>query len=200
MLQGDEVDECVVHICNLDAGVTERDVKEAFGVKDATLGHSGQARLRFPDAQGAAAALKMESVTVKESAALRGLNKYLAECQQRPDPVALAREVDEYMIAFDEREVSKKEKLAAAPVVDADGFTLVTRARRGNTKQGKLGVKATTARKRAPVAGNADPNFYQYLALQKQMEQLNELREKHQSDRARLATLKGEREARKFRP
>jgi hypothetical protein len=203
LLRVDDVDSCVVHVCNLDVDVTQEDLRDALGadVEVAMVGTQGQARVRFADAAKAQAVCGMQRITLRPSAGLRGLDKYLAECQQRPDPVALARQVDEYMAAFDAREAAKKEELAAAPVVDADGFTLVTRARKGNTKQGKHGVKATTVRKRAPKQqGNAEPNFYQHVALQRKMDQLNELRTKHEADRARLVALKGERGSRKFRP
>ncbi len=144
----DEADSLVVHVANVDVDVTAQDVGSAFGgsaVESVTLSPRGEARLRFRSDKAADKALRLPSVTLARSDTLHGYAKYLAECQQRPDPAALAREVDDFMAAFDAR-TQAAAKANQKQKVDADGFVLVTRKRgRRAATQGDGGMRFSRA-------------------------------------------------------
>lgn len=164
----DTTDDSVLLCCNLDPLVSAADVRAAFGATGATLGPAaGQARITFASEQEADAALRLPNVTFAPSTALSGWSKYVAECQQRPDPVALAREVDDFMERFDAKTEATKQANRELHV-DADGFVLVTRKRGRRSAVDKSGaaVKATAAKKHTKAKPKADPNFYQYLRQQ----------------------------------
>lgn len=144
LLRGDAELASVVHVANLEPGVTADDVKDALGASEATLGPlAGQARLTFASETEAAAALQRGPVVVPRSDALRGWDRWVAACQAKPDPVALAREVDEFMARFDAQAAQAAQR-ARVQQVDDDGFVLVTRKRGRRAAKdaaGDFGVK-----------------------------------------------------------
>ena len=155
-------------------------------------GQSGGALVVFGAAASAAAALAAETVRLAASGScpVRGLQRWAAACQGRMrQPEHLQRQVSAFMAEFDARQ-AVAEREAREEVVDADGFTLVSRARgRRGASDGEVHVRAAQGRaKRA--RGTAQEAFYGLQKLRARRQAVQQLRAKFEADKKRLRQKK----------
>ena len=122
---------------------------------------------------------------------------FLAEWQHsgavsHPDQRELRASVEAWIEAYESSERSARlSALAQRNLTDEDGFTLVTRAKRGRNTTTGQGITVQSFRREEAV------NFYRFQIRQKKVGELVELRKKFEEDKKKVAQL---REARKFRP
>lgn len=133
---------------------------------------------------------------VDGSGAAGGMRGWLEEYKShRPDPARLQAQVDRFMEGFDRRTEMERRAAAAGPVVDEDGFTLVTRRSRNRTKSTESTVLVRQTKKRKSDRELLD--FYRFQRREKKKEELAVLRRKFDEDKRRVAQMK---EQRRFKP
>jgi hypothetical protein len=158
-------------------------------------GRKESAIVRFNKESSVASALSLSCInwpSVGKQNQVRGMEKWVGQCQQRPEASHLQRQVEAFMAEFDAAEEDAKEE-AKEEEVDDDGFTLVTknRGKKGVT-DGEIHVKAAGRTKRGRQHGPGD-GFYGLNKLKAKEKQLKEVRKKFEADRKRLKLLKQER-------
>jgi ribosomal RNA-processing protein 7 len=136
-----------------------------------------------------------------------GMRKWLGEWRaRRPDVAKLQLQVERFMEGFDRKERAEREAAAASkatPVVDEEGFTLVTygssrkkRPRVFHEEGGPPRESAKEAKKRAQQEQMV-LSFYKFQKRDAQQKQLDTLRRRVEEDKRRIARMK---ERREFNP
>ena len=171
-------------------------VMEAGDVDSIDLeGQKDSAIVTFKKESSVAAALRLRVInwpSVGKQNQVRGMEKWVGQCQQRPEPTHLKRQVEAFMEEFDAAEEDAKEE-AKQEEVDADGFTLVTKSRgKKGVTDGQIHVKAAGRTKRGRQNGPGD-GFYGINKLKAKEKQLKEVKRRFAEDRERLKKLKLER-------
>eukprot|EP00823_Brevimastigomonas_motovehiculus_P009559 TRINITY_DN922_c0_g2_i1.p1 TRINITY_DN922_c0_g2~~TRINITY_DN922_c0_g2_i1.p1 ORF type:complete len:149 (-),score=57.63 TRINITY_DN922_c0_g2_i1:97-543(-) len=138
---------------------------------------------------------------------LNGIEKWVHDYQSdRPDVQKLQAQVDRFMKAFDERSEMEKQAEKKGPIVDKDGFILVT----GDTKKKKRKLNTKPSTTSATSSSSSTPssekrkkkapavfNLYRFQERQQKMDQLKQLRSDFEEDKKKISKM---REQRKFRP
>lgn len=115
----------------------------------------------------------------------------------RPESETLQFQVDKFMEAFDMRTKQEKAELAAGPVVDADGWTVVrTNNPKKKRKLPSMKEDVVMSKKKKKTSEKV-VHFYRHQQRQEKREQLAELRRKFEEDKLKLAKMK---ESRQFNP
>jgi len=137
----------------------------------------------------------------KETPIMSGLSKWCSEYKTKfHDSSALKDDIDSYMADFDKAEEErKKEERKRRNQPDEEGWVTVTRSARGRVPPAVLATqkdqqKPSKKKRRIDESLNA---FYSFQAKESKMKNLQDLRQKFDEDKKRLALLKS---ARKFRP
>ncbi|CAM9974562.1 unnamed protein product [Phaeothamnion confervicola] len=118
------------------------------------------------------------------------LRRYWAD---RPSRAELQEEVDSFMEEFDAAEAERRRIERQKGDVDDDGFVRVTHKKRQKLANASEGGRAGKRKK----GGGELQNFYGFQMREAKREQLLQLRQKFEEDKARVARMK---EARKFKP
>jgi len=138
----------------------------------------------------------------------RGLAHYAAQYHaERPPLDVVKAHADTWMVRY-ENEAAKAKQVSAfhkgEAIVDADGFTLVTRGGAyGKTLGGGVGVASKTFEKagrtgsKKKKAPKEKETFYAFQKAEKQRKALLSLRKNFEADKARIEKLK---ESRRFNP
>lgn len=157
------------------------------------------ARIVFEEAESVQKAMEMDLGDVllpyEKGTALTGMKKWLEEYKVlRPNSHAMQMQIDRFMEAFDDREEQQRVAAKSGPVIDEDGFMLITRSK----KKPQLLSKSAAAnpidkkkRKKEMI------NFYSFQRKQQKQMELAVLRKKFEEDKKRVVRMK---EARKFVP
>lgn len=132
---------------------------------------------------------------VEGSAVPGGMRRWLEEYKaQRPDPAGLQTQVDRFMEAFDRRVDAERRAARSGPVVDEDGFTLITRTR--GAKRAAPAATVVQQKKRAKEERDV-VDFYRFQRRERKREELATLRRQFEEDKLKIARM---REQRKFKP
>jgi len=135
-----------------------------------------------------------------------GIKHWLSLYHQRhPDVSQLQLQVDRFMEGFDARVSSERAAARAGgrkgEVTDADGWTLVRSSKSASTKRAALEREEETMRAQERAAKKQKKNqiihFYRHAEREAKKERLQQLREKFEQDKMKIARMKQER---KFRP
>jgi ribosomal RNA-processing protein 7 len=164
------------------------------------------AHVVFNEAQSVTNALTQELLHTRqpaENGSVRsGVSKWLAAYQtERPDPHALQQQVDRFMEAFDKRRRLEDAAREAGPVIDEDGFTLVTSKKRKRNVMSAVAraqQEANAAQSKKNKKKAESMGFYKFQRRQKQMQELAVLRQKFEEDKRRIAAQKARRQFKPF--
>jgi len=129
---------------------------------------------------------------------LVGLRRWISDYSSRiiTDWDDFQREIDDYMIEYDEKKEAESARLKEmSEVADDDGWVTVTSkskkgARKPNDKRAKVKAKAIGKKKELL-------NFYKFQKKEKKEDLIQSLREKFEEDKKRVASMRTER---KFKP
>eukprot|EP01083_Nonionella_stella_P069093 183993_1 len=122
-----------------------------------------------------------------------GIKKWLEEYKaKRPNPEMLQRQVDMFMTNFDKMEKAKDE-----PIVDDDGFQLVTYSKKQKRKQTTKSQNIPRGHLKKKQKLLAGGSFYKSQRRERRQKELTVLRQKFQDDKKRIAEMRSQR---KFNP
>lgn len=143
-------------------------------------------------------ALKVSTVKLNEDSLCTGLDKWSKQYTDRlVDEKALQTEVNEFMMAFEEREQEAREE-SRKTEVDEDGWTVVKKGKAGGGFQQKESVlKALEDKIGKGKERKEFNNFYAFQIRESKQKHLVSLRKRFAQDKLKIEALK---KARRFKP
>lgn len=108
------------------------------------------------------------------------------------------KDIDDYMIAYDATKAAEVEKLKEMGEEDEEGWVTVTsKSKKGAKKRGNNNSDKARAKSKAAAKNKELLNFYKFQKTEKKEDLIQNLREKFEEDKKRVASMRAER---KFKP
>ncbi|KAI9493131.1 ribosomal RNA-processing protein 7-domain-containing protein [Zychaea mexicana] len=126
-----------------------------------------------------------------------GFKRYVRQYNMaRPDHNKLQQQVNAFMLKFTASEYEKeREAQERMNKMDEDGFTVVTRVRKGIASAGATTAAPVEPEKKKVMGDLSD--FYRFQTRHKKQNELQQLRERFEQDKQKIALQK---QARRFKP
>eukprot|EP00808_Paulinella_micropora_P017708 g65248.t1 len=197
----------VLFVSNIPFNWQAQDVSELFsifGPVEATFlekGHGHTAHVMFESKDSTTAALSQDLHDAQqpfiEGRTPTGMEKWVQQYKaERPDAKLLKTQVDRFMEGFDTQMEAEKKAREGGPIVDEDGFQLVTRKRPAGKRLLPSDVSSESSKQRKKKK-KSTLHFYRFQEREEKRGKLDELRKKFEEDKARIEKLKA---SRKFKP